>query len=89
MFVAVYVQPKASRNAVAGLHDGCLKIAVTTPPVDGKANAAVATFLAELLKVAKRDVRLHSGQTSRRKVFQVSGITVEEVRGLIQPILEK
>lgn len=86
--VAVYVQPKASRNCVCGLHDGCLKISVTTPPVDGKANEAVAAFLAQALGVAKRDVQLHSGQTSRRKVFHISGTTREEIRGRIKSILE-
>lgn len=89
VLVSVHVQPKASRNAVTGLHDGCLKLSVTTPPVDGKANTAVAAFLAQILGVARRDVRLHSGQTSRRKVFQISGITMEEARGHIQSLLEK
>lgn len=87
--VAVYVQPKSSRNGVSGLHDGCLKIAVTAPPVDGKANEAVAAFLAKTLGVTKRDVQLHSGQTSRRKVFYISGTTIEEIRGHIESILEK
>jgi hypothetical protein len=89
VLLSVHVQPKASRNAVTGLHDGCLKLSVTTPPVDGKANAAVAAFLAEILGVGRRDVRLHSGQTSRRKVFQISGTTIEEVREHIQSIFQK
>lgn len=89
VLVAVRVQPKASRNAVCGLYDGCLKIAVTTPPVDGKANRAVTALLADTLGVAKRDIQLNSGQTARRKVFQISGKTIEELRGYIESILEK
>lgn len=87
LLIRVHAQPKASRNSIIGIHDDALKIAVTSPPVDGKANQAVAAYLAKVLGVAKRDVNLSSGQTSRRKVFQVSGKTMEEVRGLIESIL--
>ncbi len=86
--ITVHVQPKSSRNAVSGLYDGCLKIAVTTPPVDGKANKAVAAFLAKLFCVAKRDITLVSGQASRRKIFTIADVTIEEIRGHIEPILE-
>lgn len=87
VLIRVYVQPKASRNAVVGIHDGAVKIAVTSPPVDGKANQAVAVFLAKTLGVAKRDVTLNTGQSSRRKVFQITGKTMEEIRGHIESIL--
>lgn len=87
VLIRVYVQPKASRNSVIGIHDDSLKIAVTSPPVDGKANQAVAAYLAKILGVAKRDVSLNSGQSSRRKVFQISGKTMEELRGTIESIL--
>jgi len=87
VLIRVHAQPKASRNSIIGVHDDALKIAVTSPPVDGKANQAMAAYLAKVLGVAKRDVNLSSGQASRRKVFQVSGKTMEEVRGLIESIL--
>lgn len=87
--LAVYVQPKSSRSAVCGLYDNCLKIAVTSPPVDGKANKGVIEFLAKLLRVAKRDVQLCSGQQSRRKQFIIAGKSVEEVRGYLGPVLKK
>lgn len=87
VLIRVYVQPKASRNSIIGLHDDALKIAVTSPPVDGKANLAVAAYLARVLGVAKRDVTLASGQTSRHKVLQVTGTTMEDVRGRIESIL--
>lgn len=87
--LTVYVQPKASRSAVCGVHDNCLKIAVTSPPVDGKANKAVIAFLAKLLNVAKRDVQLHHGQQSRKKQFFIVGKGVEDIRGDLRPVLEK
>lgn len=82
--ILVYVQPRASRNSVVGLHDGALKVAVTSPPVDGKANAAVSAFLADICKVAKRDVSLVSGQSSRRKTFEIAGRSMEELRVCIE-----
>ncbi len=88
VLLAVHVQPKASRSALAGIHDGCLKIAVTSPPVDGKANEALIAFLAELLNTAKRNITLHSGQQSRKKQFVVVGKTLEEIRGIIRSVLE-
>jgi uncharacterized protein (TIGR00251 family) len=88
VLIAVHVQPKASRNAVTGIYGESLKIAVTTAPVDGKANKAVIAFLAKSLGLAKRDVELHSGQTSRRKIFRISGSTIEELRGHIESIIQ-
>jgi len=76
--VAVYAQPRASRTAVTGLHDGRLKIALRAPPVDGKANEALIQHLAERLGVSKGDVSVVSGATGRRKRVLVSQITLEE-----------
>lgn len=87
--LTVYIQPRASRNAISGVYDGSLKISITTPPVDGKANSAVTAFLAKSFKLAKRDVQLRSGHTSRRKTIAISGTTEEEIRGYIESVLEK
>ncbi|WP_136795203.1 MULTISPECIES: DUF167 domain-containing protein [Desulfosediminicola] len=87
--LSLYIQPRASRNMISGVHDGSLKISITTPPVDGKANSAVTAFLAKTFKVAKRDVQLRSGHTSRRKTIAISGITEEEIRGYIESVLKK
>lgn len=84
----VYVQPRASCNRICGLHDGWLKITITSPPVDGKANKALVSFLAKALGVTKSELQLKSGQTSRRKVFQITGKSIEELRGDIESILE-
>ena len=71
----VLVQPRASRAKIGPLHDGRLKVAVTSPPVDGEANAAVIELVAKTLGVAKGSVRVVAGTTSRRKTLEVTGVT--------------
>lgn len=79
---AVRVQPRASRAGVEGVHGDALKVRVHAPPVDGAANEAVVAVLAEALGVAKRDVRIVSGESARSKVVEVRGVSVEAVRAL-------
>lgn len=76
----VHVVPRASRNEIAGVEGEALRVRLTAPPVEGAANAALITFLAEVLGVPRRDVRLVSGQTARRKVVAVAGVTAEEMQ---------
>lgn len=85
--LSIYVQPKASRNTICGVHDQALKVALTAPPVDNKANKALIQFLSKKLTVRKGDIKLVSGQSSRRKVLQISVTNVEELRDLIESIL--
>ena len=75
----VLVQPRASRAKLGPLHDGRIKVAVTAPPVDGEANAALVEFLADALGVRKADVQLLDGDTSRRKRLAVRGVAPAEV----------
>jgi len=77
---AVKVQPRARRNAVVGELGDALKVALTAPPVDGKANEACVEFFAEALRVSRSSVAIVSGQSSRNKVIRVSGITAAELR---------
>jgi uncharacterized protein (TIGR00251 family) len=77
--INIYVQPRASKTMVAGMHDGCVKVRLAAPPVDGAANAALIEFVADSLRVAKSRVRIVSGQTSRRKVVEVDGVSVEQL----------
>lgn len=74
--VSVYVQPRASRTAVAGTHDGCLKILLAAPPVDGAANAALIELVADRLGIAKSRVRIVSGLNGRRKLVEIEGVTL-------------
>ncbi len=87
VLVRLHVQPKASKTRIAGLFDGCLKLAVLAPPVDGRANEEVVKFLAGLLAIPGRDITLKSGEKGRRKQFLVKGLPVEEVRRRLSIIL--
>lgn len=78
----VHVQPRASRTELAGLHGGLLKVRVAAPPVDAAANRALIEFLAERLGVPKRSVRIVAGETSRKKILEVDGVTPEQVASL-------
>jgi hypothetical protein len=79
----LYIQPKAAKNSVCGLHGDELKLAITAPPVDGKANKAVIAFLAELFGVAKSSVSITSGQQSRHKRCRVQGVTLQEASRVV------
>ncbi len=76
---AVRVQPRARRNAIVGKLGDALKIALTAPPVDGRANEACVEFLAELLDIPRSSVTIASGQSSRNKVIRVTGISAADV----------
>lgn len=78
---AVKVQPRARKNAVTGVVGNALKLALTAPPVEGRANQAVIEFLADLFQIPRSSVTITSGATSRNKVVLVSGLgrqTVEQ-----------
>jgi len=77
------VQPKSSKCRLAGVHDGALKLRVTAPPVDGKANAAVVKFIAKILSVPKSAVAIVSGAQGRVKRVRVSGVGLSEARAAI------
>jgi uncharacterized protein (TIGR00251 family) len=85
--VTLRVHPGAKRNAVMGEHDGALRISLTTPPVDGRANEAVVAFLAEHLRLPRARVTLVAGLTSRSKVVRVTGLSADEVEALLGPDL--
>ncbi len=86
--LALRVQPKAKRNGVLGEQSGSLKVAVTAPPEDGRANEAVIALLREEFKLQRSQVALLSGQTNRNKVVLIRGMTVEELAKLISSKLE-
>ncbi len=83
LLLALYVQPRSSRNEIAGLHGDALKLRLTTPPVDGKANRAVISFLAKLLKIPKSAILIKSGLRSRSKKLLLSGLDEQEARRLL------
>ena len=81
---AVRVQPRASKNEVAGIHGSALKIRLQAPPVDGAANAALVSFLADLLGVSRRAVRIISGESSRDKIVEIAGVNADLIHQLVE-----
>jgi len=77
---AVKVHPRAKKNAITGELGDALKVSLTTPPVEGRANEACVEFFAKLLKVPRSSVTIAAGQTSRNKVVRVVGVTGQYVR---------
>jgi uncharacterized protein len=82
--LALRVQPKAKRNAILGEQAGALKVSVTAPPEDGRANEAVLALLREELKLQRSQLVLLSGQTNRNKVVLVRGVTPQQLTALIE-----
>lgn len=71
LILKLYIQPKASRDSIVGLHGEELKVAITAPPVDGKANAHLTKFLAKQFKVAKSLIEIEKGELGRHKQVRV------------------
>jgi len=69
LLIKVYVQSRAAKNAVAGLHGGALKLRLTAPPVDGAANRMCIQFLAKKLHIPKSALQIENGHTSRIKTI--------------------
>ena len=87
--VNVYVQPRASKNRVAGMHGGAIKLCVTAPPVEDKANEAVISFMADILDVPKSAVSIKSGRQSRSKKVIITNLTLEEAQKKLSRVLSK
>lgn len=85
LILRLYIQPKASRDKLVGLHGDELKIAITAPPIDGKANAHLSKFLAKQFKVAKGLIEIEKGELGRHK--QVRVIQPNQIPNEIKAIL--
>jgi hypothetical protein len=72
---AVKVHPRARKNAITGVVGDALKLALTAPPVEGKANQAVIEFFADLFAIPRSSVTIASGETSRNKVIRITGVS--------------
>jgi uncharacterized protein (TIGR00251 family) len=86
---AVRVQPRARKNAILGEIGEALKLALTAPPVEGRANDACIAFLAEFLKVPSSSVTIAAGQTSRNKVVRVAGKTAADIARRLRSATEE
>jgi uncharacterized protein len=85
---AVKVHPRARKNAISGELGDALKVSLTSPPIDGRANEACIEFLAKLLNVARSSVTIAAGETSRRKVIRVAGLTAVVVEQRLRAAIE-
>ena len=83
----VFVQPRAAQAGLAGLHGGALKIKVTAPPVDGRANAATESLLAGILRIPRSDVVVISGAHGRRKRVQVTSLDAHAIASVLGGVL--
>lgn len=77
---SVKVHPRAKKNAITGELGDALKLSLTTPPIEGRANQACIEFFAKLLNVPRSSVTIASGVSSRNKVIRILGVTGQYVR---------
>ncbi len=84
----VAVSPQARRTGADGLHDGCLRVRLAAPPVDGKANDTLLAWLAGELKLPRRGVRLLRGDSARRKQVEIDA-PAETVASWLASVLGK
>jgi hypothetical protein len=80
---SVRAQPRASKDEIAGVKEGALKVRLRAPALEGRANEALCEYLAELLKTPKAAVRILSGHHSRSKRVEVRGVTEQQILALI------
>lgn len=89
VIIPLQAQPKARKNGINGIHDGCLKVAVTEAPEKGKANKAIIKVLAAALGLKKSQLTIIAGETSSRKKLRVAGISIDNLRQRIAAAVEE
>jgi len=81
--LSIRIQPRASKNEVIRLENGGLKIRLTAPPVDNAANEALVKFLSAVLSVAKSQIEIVSGHTSREKIVRIHGVSEADAKRML------
>ena len=81
----VRVHPGARKNSITGVHAGAIKVSLTTPPTDGRANEALIALLSDLLRLPRANIRLLTGATSRTKLLHITGKTAAQVQSTLLP----
>ncbi len=87
LVLTVYIQPRASRTRISGLHGEALKLCITAPPVDGRANRAVVEYIADFFNLPKKHVTITSGLQSRTKRLTIDNISLATARELLDRVL--
>ena len=85
----VKVHPRAKKNAITGVIGDALKVALTAPAIEGRANEACISFFAELLNVPRSSVTIAAGESSRNKLIRVSGVSAAQVEKKLRQALEQ
>lgn len=85
----IYVQPRASKTRIAGMHGDALKICITAPPVENKGNEAVIHFIADIFGVPKSAVSVKSGRQSRSKKVEIANISLDKARKILSKAIPK
>lgn len=84
----VRVQPRASRNKIAGMYGDSLKVVLTSPPVDGEANQACIDFFAKVFALPKTDISIIAGHKNRNKTIKVRGLGEAAIRARLETLAE-
>ncbi len=82
--LSVHVVPRSSRCRIQGIHGDALKVSLNSPPVDGRANAELISFLADTFHVHRRQIKLIGGDSSRKKRILIKGIKADSIVGCIE-----
>jgi uncharacterized protein (TIGR00251 family) len=82
ILLKVYLQPRSSKNEIVGRYRDGMKVKVTAPPVEGKANEALREFLARVLKIPPSHIEILKGHRSREKTLKIEGIEGHEILDL-------
>lgn len=82
----IKVHPRGKRNAITGVIGDALKVSLTSPPVDGKANQSCIAFFAALFKVPRNAVTIAAGESSRNKVIRIVNLSADDARNAIRAI---
>ena len=85
----VKVHPRAKRDALTGIYGDALKLSLTAPPVEGRANDAVVEFFARLLRLPRSSITIAAGQTSRNKVVRITGLSAADLTLRLEALLAK
>jgi len=77
IFLKVYINPKAKKNEIVGIFNGYLKIKISSPPVEGKANKTLLQFLSKLFNIPKSKIKIAKGEKSKEKIIEIENFTEE------------
>jgi uncharacterized protein (TIGR00251 family) len=84
---AVRLHPRAKKNAITGTLGDALKISLTAPPLEGRANHACIEFLSDLLKLPRSSITIAAGQASRNKLIRISGVSAADVEARLRRVV--